>query len=193
MKQALPCAYTEALLAPEPRPHLPLARRQLVHPEPPLPSGPTPASDLSRAPSEGARRPHDPARTRGVAKPRRGGRGRGRRTPGHPRSGAAEAAAGPPGSGAGPVGQPEPTTSRLPWFPLRPPLTAPPSRAARRLKNTSLRHDGLPIGFASATQGWPPLSIGPNGGDSSSVICAGTARPTLLLLPDYESQRSLRS
>lgn len=90
---------------------------------------PAPAADLSREPSGGARRPRDPARIRRAAKPQRGDRGRGRRTPGHPRSGAAEEAAAPPGSGVGPGERPEPTTSCLPWFTLRPPCTAPPHGA----------------------------------------------------------------
>ena len=47
------------------------------------------------------------------------------RTPERPRSGAVEAAAAPPGSGVGQGGRLEPTTSRLPWFALRPPSPAP--------------------------------------------------------------------
>lgn len=85
------------------------------------PAEPRPRTNLSHAPSGGARRPRGPARTPAAAKTRRADCGRGRRTPGCPRSGAAEAAAAAPGSGAGPGGRPEPTTSRLPWFALRAP------------------------------------------------------------------------
>ena len=118
------------------------ARGQLSYAEPPLPSGPTPATapDLSHEPSGGARRLRGPARTLGAVKPQRGGRGQEQRTPGRPRSGAAEAAAAPPGSGVGQGGQPEPTTSHLPWFALRPRRTAPPHGPP---VGWSARHSGL--------------------------------------------------
>ena len=51
---------------------------------------------------------------------------------------------------------------------------------ARRLKYTSLKLSRLSIGYPRATQDQCALSTGRNGGDPSSVICAGIVRPALL-------------
>lgn len=85
-----------------------------------------------------------------------------------------------PGSGVGQGGRLEPTTSRLPWFALVAEARPLLPWAARRLE--VIRHSGLAayLLVIRVTLRTSALSTGRNGGDPSSVICAGIVRPTLL-------------
>lgn len=171
----------------------PTAHERAGSPVVPVPPSHAPQPpDLFHALFGGAKRPHGPARTPGAAKPRREAHGPGRRTPGRPRSGAAEAATTTPGSGVEPGGQPEPTTSCLPWFALRPLRAALPHKP---LVGCNPRHSNRELSPLALRPPFRPGSHCPlvrTAVTPSSVIHAGSARPTLLSPLDYKSQRSFR-